>query len=448
MTSRTVLPNGLTILVRENHSAPVAAFMIFYRVGSRNEVPGLTGVSHWVEHMLFKGTPRFPRGALDKAISRAGGIFNGMTSQDWTIYYETLPAERIGLAIEAEADRLANSLFDAAEFESERTVIIAEREGSENSFAYLLNEEVQAAAFQSHPYRHPVIGWKNDLYGMALDDLVRHYRAWYTPNNAVAVAVGDFDSAEMTEAIAGAFGPLPPGVTPSLPHLIEPEQHAERRVYVRGSDPTPYLEMAFHAPGARHPDFFALIALDAVLSGAKGLGIAGGGGTNRTSRLHMALVETKLAVDAATSYRPSLDPELFAFYVTPAPDVAMEAIEQVIWATLRGVQERGVTEAEVAKAIKQTRAQFAYSSDSVTTQAYWLGFAETVTSQEWMETWPDLLAAISPADVQRVACTYFSPDKQTTGWYLPKEDMDDESGLDDSLDEDGDIADDRAGVMS
>lgn len=430
MQSRTVLPNGLTVLVRENHSAPVAAFFLFYRVGSRNEAPGRTGISHWVEHMLFKGTPRFPRGSFDKAISRAGGVFNGMTSQDWTTYFETLPVERVGLALEAEADRMANALFDPVEAESERSVIIAEREGSENSYAYLLSEEVQAAAFHAHPYRHPIIGWKSDLQTMALDDLVRHYRGWYTPGNAVAVAVGDFEMDAMLAAIESAFGVLPSMDAPAVTRLVEPEQHAERRVVLRGNDPTAYLTMVFHAPGASHPDFFPLIVLDAVLGGAKGLGIAGGGGNNRSNRLYKALVETRLAIDASSGYRPTIDPDLFSFFVTPSPEISHAQIEEALWAVLRGIQQDGVTDAEVAKAIKQTRAQFAYSSESVTYQAYWLGFAEVVADVAWLETWPDRLAAVTPADVQRVARNYFSREKQTVGWYLP-----------DGADEDDDFAD-------
>jgi zinc protease len=415
---RTTLSNGLQVLVRENHSAPVASFWIFYRVGSRNETPGLTGISHWVEHMLFKGTVLFPRGEFDKAVSRAGGTFNGMTSQDWTTYFETFPADRIELALQVESDRMANCLFDAAEAEAERTVIISEREGSENSYAYLLSEEVQAIAFYAHPYRHPIIGWKSDLHTMQRDDLFAHYCTWYTPNNAVAVAVGDFDATEMMAAVERHFGALARG--PELPpmRVTEPEQMAERRVVLRGDDPTAYLTLAFRAPAATHADFFPLIVLDAVFSGAKGLGMAGGGGNARTNRLYSALVESRLAADAGSSYRPTLDPDLFSFFVTLAPDVPHTQIEAVLWAEIHKIQEEGVTQEELTQAIKQTRAQFAYSADSVTYQAYWLGFAEMVTGQPWLEEWPERLAAVTSHDVQRVAQTYFQPALQIVGWYM------------------------------
>lgn len=426
---RAELENGLQVLLRENHSAPVTSFWVFYRVGSRNEAPGLTGISHWVEHMLFKGTARFPRGEFDKAVSRAGGAFNGMTSQDWTIYFETFPADRIDLALQVESDRMANCLFDPAEAESERTVIISEREGSENSYAYLLSEEVQALAFYAHPYRHPIIGWKSDLRTLQRDDLYRHYGAWYTPNNAVAVAVGDFDAAAMAAAIEHHFGAIPRGPEPAPMRVVEPEQLAERRVVLRGNDPTPYLTLGFRTPQATHPDFFPLIVLDAVFSGAKGLGLAGGGGNARTNRLYRTLVESRLAADAGSSYRPTLDPDLFSFFVTLAPEVEHTQIEAALWAEIEKVQQEGVTEQELTQAIKQTRAQFAYSGDSVTFQAYWLGFAEMVTGQEWLAAWPERLAAVTRTDVQRVAQEYFKPTLQVVGWYVP--DPDAEGPLDD-----------------
>jgi len=193
-TTRSVLSNGLVVLLREVHAAPVATFWAWYRVGSRNEVPGITGISHWVEHMLFKGTPTLGKGEFSRLVNRHGGSWNGFTWKDFTAYFETLPAEHIGLGIQIESDRMTHSLFDPEEVESERTVIISEREGAENNPEYALYEEVEAAAYRVHTYRHAVIGYKSDLLAMTRDDLIRHYRTYYTPNNAVVVAVGDFDS--------------------------------------------------------------------------------------------------------------------------------------------------------------------------------------------------------------------------------------------------------------
>ena len=414
------LDNGLQILLKESHLAPVASFWIYYRVGSRNEAPGVTGISHWVEHMLFKGTERYPQGAFDKAVARAGGAFNGMTWQDWTTYFETFPAERIELALDVESDRMANAIFDEEETESERTVIISEREGSENSYRWLLNTEMQAAAFQTHPYRHPVIGWKEDLLTMGRDDLYEHYRTFYTPSNAVAVAVGDFDSAWMVERIEQYFGGVEAG--PALPamRLHEPEQRAERRIVLRGTDMTSYFGLAFHAPDARHPDFFALTVMDSILSGAKGMGLFGGGSSNRSNRLYRALVDKELAVGVSSAFMPTIDPYVFGFSATLAQDITHQEIEEAIWAEIERMQEEPVAEEELEKAIKQTKAQFAYSSESVTNQAYWLGFSEMIADSEWFDGWLENLEAVTAEDIQRVAQSWFGRNKQTVGWYMPE----------------------------
>ena len=414
------LDNGLQILLKESHLAPVASFWIYYRVGSRNEAPGVTGISHWVEHMLFKGTERYPQGAFDKAVARAGGAFNGMTWQDWTTYFETFPAERIELALDVESDRMANAIFDEEETESERTVIISEREGSENSYRWLLNTEMQAAAFQTHPYRHPVIGWKEDLLTMGRDDLYEHYRTFYTPSNAVAVAVGDFDSAWMVERIEQYFGGVEAG--PALPamRLQEPEQRAERRIVLRGTDMTSYFGLAFHAPDARHPDFFALTVMDSILSGAKGMGLFGGGSSNRSNRLYRALVDKELAVGVSSAFMPTIDPYVFGFSATLAQDITHQEIEEAIWAEIERAQEEPVAAEELDKAIKQTKAQFAYSSESVTNQAYWLGFSEMIADSEWFDGWLENLEAVTAEDIQRVAQSWFGRNKQTVGWYMPE----------------------------
>src|SRR5256712_11144942 len=240
------LDNGLVVLLQEQHTVPVATFWVWYRVGSRNEIPGLTGISHWVEHMLFKGTPTHPKGMLTRHIDRLGGRWNAFTWKDYTAYHEVLPAEHLGVAIRLEADRMANTIMEPSEAESERTVIISEREGSENYPSYLLREEVDSAAHKVHPYRIPVIGWKDDLRAMARDDLYKHYRTYYHPSNAVAVAVGPFDSHAMGEPIPQAFADVPAGPTPPEGRGPGPQQGggppgAARRA--RGGAPTPR-----HAP--------------------------------------------------------------------------------------------------------------------------------------------------------------------------------------------------------
>ncbi len=414
------LDNGLQVILQPTRAAPVASFWLWYRVGSRNEVPGLTGLSHWVEHMLFKGTEAYPRGEFDKAVSRAGGMFNGMTWQDWTVYFETFPAERIELALQVESDRMANALFDPAETESERTVILSEREGSENNYFYRLQEDVQAAAYVAHPYRHPVIGWKNDLLTITRDDLYSHYRTFYTPNNSIAVVTGDFEPQAMLAKLHEHFGSLPPGPQPPAQRVNEPSQAAERRVVLHGEDPTAYYLQVFHAPAARHADFPATVVLDSVLGGAKGMGLLGGSANNRSNRLYRALVETQLTVDAGCGFGPTIDPGLFSFQATLAPDVEHGAVEEAIWQEIERVQAEGVTAEELQKAIKQTRAQFVYSGESVTNRAYWLGFAAVVADLDWLGSWERRLTAVTSEDVQRVAATYLVREQQTVGWYVPE----------------------------
>lgn len=416
---RTTLDNGAQVLLRPSHRAPVASFWIFYRVGSRNEVPGHTGISHWVEHMLFKGTPRFPRGEFDKAIARAGGVFNGMTGQDWTVYFETLPADRIDLALHVESDRMANAVFDPDETELERTVILSEREGSENSEFYRLHEEIQATAFLAHSYRNPIIGWRSDLHTMTRDMLYAHYRTFYAATNAVIVVTGAFEPAAMLAQIEQHFSALPPAPSTPAVTIEEPPQRAERRILLRGEEPTAYYLHVFHAPPALHDDFFPFVVLDSVLGGAKGMGIFGGSANNRSNRLYRALVEQQLTVDVASSFGPTIDPGLFTISATLAPEVAHEAVEAAVWAEIEAIQRDGVTAAEMEKAIKQTRAQFAYSSESVTYEAFWLGFSELVASQEWLATWSERLQAVTVADVQRVATEYLQRDRQTVGYYIP-----------------------------
>ncbi|MFO7632612.1 MAG: pitrilysin family protein [Caldilinea sp.] len=422
----STLDNGLQVILRPSHHAPVASFWIFYRVGGRNEAPGHTGVSHWVEHMLFKGTPRYPRGEFDKAVARAGGVFNGMTGQDWTVYFETMPSDRIKLALQVESDRMANAVFDPDETELERTVILSEREGSENNEFYRLHEEVQASAFLEHGYRNPIIGWPSDLRTITRDMLYAHYRTYYTANNAVVVASGDFDPAAMLAQIERYFAELAPGPDAPQVKIEEPPQRAERRILLRGEDPTAYYLQVFHAPPALHPDFFPFVVLDSVLGGAKGMGLFGGSANNRSNRLYRALVERQLTVEAGSNFGPTIDPGLFTISATLAPDVKHQTVEAAIWAEIEAIQRNGVTAAEMEKAIKQTRAQFAYSSESVTYEAYWLGFSQVVATLDWLMTWSAQLQAVTANDVQRVAQCYLHPDRQTVGYYIPTPEMEDE----------------------
>ncbi len=417
--TRHVLDNGLTILLKEQHTAPVISWWVLYRVGSRNEPTGLTGASHWVEHMLFKGTEQFPGGELDRRISREGGTWNAQTSMDYTAYYETMPADRIDLGLRLEADRMVNTIFKPEEVDSERTVIISERQGAENSPLFWLGEEVRAAAFRVHGYHHEIIGDLADLETMTRDDLYSHYRSHYMPNNAIAVAVGDFDTAAMLKRIQELYGPIPAGPKPELFVRPEPEQNGERRVMVERPGSTAFVEIAYHVPPATHEDWFKLAILNSVLTGPSGMG--GGSIDNKTSRLYKALVETELAVDVDGGLLPSIDPYLYDLVATVRDGRTPEAVEAAFDEQIERVLNDGITAQELAKAHKQARALFAYSTERVTAQAFWLAFAENFHSYTWFSEYIDRLEAVTLDDVREVAERYLRRQNRTVGYFIPTE---------------------------
>ena len=412
------LDNGLTLLLKESHAAPVTSFWLWYRVGSRNEQPGLTGISHWVEHMLFKGTTRRPQGNFDRLIQREGGHFNGMTWIDLTTFYATLPAERIALALDIEADRMQNALFDVDEVESERTVVISEREGSENQPGFWLREQIQAASFVAHPYRHMVIGWKEDLRRITRDDLYAHYRTFYTPNNAVAVVVGDFETEAMIQQVETAFGNIPRGPEPPAMRVVEPQARSRRSVELHGPGGAHYYALCYRVPPARDPDFFPLTLLGAVLDGARGLPPFGGGGLGRSARLYRALVNTGLAMGVSGAMTASKDGYLFSISATVSKETNREQVEQTIQQELERLKTEPVGPEELARAIKGTRALFAYGSESVTSQAMLLGLASIIADIDWLAHFLDNMARVTSDDILRVARRYFVPENEVSGWYI------------------------------
>lgn len=415
---KTTLGNGLTVLVRESHTAPVTSFWVWYRVGSRNERLGITGASHWVEHMLFKGTERWPRRRLDQALSREGGAFNAMTWYDFTAYYETLPASKVSLALDIESDRMSNALFEQEEVESERTVIISERQGHENDPTFMLEEELASAAYRAHPYGHEVIGYLFDLETMTRDDLYAHYQTYYTPNNAVIAAAGDFNAGEMLRVIERYFGRLAEG--PEIPEVTaeEPPQRGERRVVVEGMAGTDYLSLAYHVPQAAHPDFFPLTVLSTVLAGSSGSLVGRGNLTNHTSRLYRAVVARDLAANINAQIIPTVDPGLYRIMTTLLPGHTHSEVEEAILEEVARVRAEPIAQEELEKAKRQARALFAYSSESITNQAFWLGFSEIVASHTWFVRYLDRLEEVTAEDVMRVAQEYLQKQNRTVGHYV------------------------------
>src|SRR3954452_18824414 len=266
-----VLDNGLRLLVQEVHTAPLATVWSWYRVGSKDETPGFTGVSHWVEHMKFKGTTNIPRDQVKGLVERYGGYWNGYTWIDQTTYTETATRDALDHMLFIEAERMANCLYDAADCESERTVIISELQGGENDPDQLLDQELTATAFRAHPYGHPTIGWLGDLQTMTRDDLYGYYRRHYVPNNATLVVVGDVETDDVVRRVDKAFGAISPGPARRGIPTVEPEQFGERRIEVIKEGTTSYLKLAYHAPAVSDADFFPMLVLDAILTGAKGI---------------------------------------------------------------------------------------------------------------------------------------------------------------------------------
>jgi zinc protease len=413
-----VLDNGLTVLLKPLHNAPIINWRVLYRVGSRNERTGQTGISHWVEHMMFKGTPTFADGVLDTMISREGGYWNAHTFIDFTAYYETMPADRIDLALQLEADRMVNTIFNEEEVASERTVIISERQGNENSPRFWLSEEVTAAAFRVHPYHHEIIGDMADLETMTCDDLYNHYRRYYMPNNAVAIAVGDFDPGEMLARIKALYGQIPAGETPPQVLRHEPEQRGERRVEVRREGQTAFLKIAYKAPAATDPDWFKLAIVESILAGPSSMG--GGSIGNKTSRLYRSMVMSQIAAGVGASLIPTIDPFLMEFDVTVREGRTLEEAEAAFDEQIARIRNEDITEAELQKAIKQARALFAYSTEGVSGQSFWLAFCENFDSYEWFDNYVDNLSAVTVADVREVAQKYLDPRRRTVGWYIPE----------------------------
>ncbi len=413
------LDNGLAVLLKEDHHAPVTTFWVWYRVGSRNEVPGITGIAHWAEHMLFKGSSAFPKGEIDKQIARNGGVMNGMTWLDFTTFFETLPADRVNLGLRIEADRMVNALFDPEEVALERTVIISERQGAENEPVFLLNEEVIGTAFRVHPYHHETIGDLCDLETIGHEDLWRHYQTYYGPNNAIVVAVGDFDPPQMLACIAELFAPLPPRSDPPPVNRPEPPQRGERRVVLEGPGATAYLQVAYKAPQAAHPDFFPMAVLSTILTGASGMNLFSGPPPNRSSRLYRALVETGLAASVSGSLSPMLDPYVYNIVATVRDGRSLEEVEAALSAEMDRILAQPILSEELQTAIKQSKAQFAYSSESVTNQGFWLGLSPIVADTAWFESFPDRLAAVTVEDLDRAANTYLARRNRTVGHYVP-----------------------------
>lgn len=409
--TETVLDNGLRILVLEDHRSPIASIQTWYKVGSRNEIPGATGLAHFLEHMMFKGTPSHGKGQFAHIVEENGGQDNAFTSEDVTSYYVNIAADGVDLVLGLEADRMRSLLLDPKEIESERQVVAEERRTrTEDDPDGYLSEEFLAAAYKAHPYGWPVIGWMSDIQRINPPELRAFYDRYYQPNNALLVVAGDVDTRRVIARARETFGRIPRG--PAAPPMdsVEPPQLGERRVLVYKADArAPIVYIGFHVPNYLSKDAPALELLSTILQ------------EGRASRLYRTLVyERRLALSVGGDYTYlSRDPNLFWFSGTPLPGQTPEVLEQAIMAEIERVKNEPVPDEELERAKNQTESAFVWRQDSIYSRAASLARFELVGSWRNGESFVPLIRQVTAADLQRAARAYFQSDRRTVGVLLP-----------------------------
>ena len=404
---RTVLSNGLVVLTKEVHTSPIVTSMLWYRVGSRNEELGHTGKSHFLEHMLFKGTERFKKGEIDLLTLKNGGANNAFTSHDFTAYYFNFASDRWEIALEIEADRMVNCAFDPEEFEAEKKVVIEELKTGLDSPWGLLLQEQEATAFKVHPYRNPIVGWLQDVERATVEQQQAYYRRYYHPNNAVLSLVGDFDTEDVLRKVDRAFGSIVAGPKPPAMLLEEPPQRGERRLIVRWRSKVPRLAIAFHAPQIATADSYGLQVLAVVLAEGK------------ASRLYQRMVENEQSVTFVTAeYGESKDPTLFHIRAEARGDHSIDEVEASIQDELASICRNGISEHELDRAKHQIEAHFILSRERTLDQAILLGQIETLLGLDYIDSYLQRINAVTAADVALVCANYLTEDNQTVAQLL------------------------------
>jgi zinc protease len=406
----TVLENGLKVLLLEDHKSPAVTFQVWYRVGSRDEKDGKSGLSHFLEHMMFKGTDKVKPEEYARIIAKNGGRSNAFTSSDVTVYFATMSRDKIGIAIDLEADRMANALLGEAFFEAEKRVIQEERRlRTDDNPISALSEVASAVAFLVHPYRRPVIGWMQDIEGLTRQDLLDHYKTYYVPNNAYVVVTGDFSAEEILPKIRAAFEKIPRGPEPPRVQVEEPTQSGERSVTVKKEAELPFVMAFYHAPNLKSPDSFALDVLSVVLAGG------------RSSRLYHELAYQKRIVRSidADYTGVSIDPAGFSVSAQLMPDKAPAEIAREIDNVLEKAKTELITERELQKARNQIEAAFIFAQDSIFGQALKIGYYEAVGGWRLMDAYLDGIRKVTREDIRRVAKKYLDRDRRTVGTMIP-----------------------------
>jgi zinc protease len=404
--------NGMQVLLLRNSVAPVATFCVVYRVGSRHEAVGHTGATHLLEHLMFKGTPEFNREAgtqIAATLEAVGARFNATTWFDRTNYFETVPSDQLDLAMRIEASRMRGSFIRDGDRVPEMTVVRNEFERGENSPFQVLYKDTFAIAFREHPYHHPTIGWKSDIEGMPTSRLKEFYDTFYHPENATAIALGDFEEPEALALLARHFGSIPRSEAP-IPRTYteEPRQEGERRFTVRRAGQLGWVAVSFRSVAASDPDTFPL----AVLANILGVGV--------TSRLYQALVEPSLSISVSAIAWQLHDPSLFSFFTTLAPGTEHQRAEDIRRAEIRRVVSEGVTEDELRKAKTQIEADVIFERDTTDQVAGSLTEAIAVADWDWYVDYLPKIQAVTREDVARAAGACFLDDFATVGWFVPK----------------------------
>ena len=408
--SETVLPNGLKVLLLENHKAPVLTFQVWYRVGSRNEAWEKTGLSHLLEHMMFKGTKRFGPEQFSRIIQENGGNDNAFTSSDYTAYFENLSADRVGVAVEMEADRMANLLLREEDFRTERLVVMEERRmRTDDDPQAALQEQLYATAFQQQPYHWPVIGWMEDIRRLTLKDLGEYYRMYYNPVNAFLVVVGDFKKEDLLPQIEKAFGAIPRGAPPDQEKSLDPPQLGERKIVVKKEAQLPFLLMGYHVPNLREPDSYVLEVIATLLSNGK------------SSRFYRDLVrERELVLSAEAEHSLlSRDSGLFLISAEPLPGKEVAQVKKALEQELERLRREPVPAPELEKVKNLIAASFLTAQDSLLFQSMLLAQFEIASSWRAVDDYLPSIQKVTPEDIQRVANQYLIPDRRTTGVLTP-----------------------------
>lgn len=406
----TTLPNGLKVLLLENHKAPLVTFQVWYRVGSRNEDWGKTGLSHMLEHMMFKGTEKIGPEEFSRIIQENGGNDNAFTSRDYTAYFENLSTDRIQIALDLESDRMQNLVLREEDFRTERMVVMEERRlrTEDNPQAYV-QEQLEATAFQIQPYHWPTIGWMEDIARFTVEDLKSYYRTYYNPMNACLVVVGDFKKEELLPRIEKAFGSYPKGAMPNQERDKDSPQNGERRIFVKKEAQLPYIVMGYHVPNLQKPDSYVLEVIEVILSGGK------------SSRLYQSLVREKrlvLSADADHSLL-SRDPSLFYLSADLLPGKDVTEAENALDRELERLQREQVGERELEKVKNQMEASFVFRQDSIFYQAMLLAQHEIALNWRAIDDYIPSIRKVSAEDIQRVAKEYLIPDNRTIGILIP-----------------------------